>query len=101
MASPLPSPQPSPQLDLTPAETKQVVDLLKSCDKALTDCEAANKSKENVIKGQGEVILAQDKQIADLEKDKNNILKSPVLWFFVGVAVTGVAGIAIGSALHR
>jgi hypothetical protein len=64
---------------------------LQACDTALTDCDTANKSKQAVIDQQSLVLQQQDKVITDYEKANKSILNSPILWFFVGAAVSGVA----------
>lgn len=65
-------------------------DLLRACDSALTACSKALESKNNVIKGQAELLAEQETQINQLKADQSSIIKSPALWFIVGAAVTGI-----------
>lgn len=65
--------------------------LIQACDTALNDCKKANDSKSEVIKGQQELLLTQEKQISDLREADKSIFKSTLLWFFLGILTMGVA----------
>jgi len=89
-------------LDLVPEQikaTRLVIEgedaLLKACDAALNACIEADKSKTEVIDAQQLVIGEQSVRIGELEAEQRSILKSPILWFVVGVAA---ASITIGVA---
>ena len=69
--------------------------LLKACDEALNACIEADKSKTEVIDAQHLVIGEQSARIEALESEQRSILKSPILWFVIGVAA---ASITIGVA---
>lgn len=71
------------------------LEMLRKCDRALVDCDKLLKDKDAKIRVQGEFIDNQGRQIEALEKSNDSILKSPILWFVVGAAATGLAiGIA-------
>lgn len=75
--------------------------LLGACDKAEKDCEKLAKTKDAKIQKQGEIMLAQDKEISELKADRDNILKNPILWAVIGIAIGVAGGVAIGNATHR
>lgn len=70
--------------DMPPSDDE----LLKACDEALSACAKSIESKNAIIETQNQLLQAQDKQIDQLVEDSRSIMKSPLLWFLVGVAAT-------------
>lgn len=79
---------PHPIPSLNPTETKIVIQALKSCDQAVTNAESTIKSQKDVIVKQDELITKDAKTIEELRQPPS-ILKSPILWGIIGVAIGG------------
>jgi hypothetical protein len=76
--------------DLAPQETKDIIDLLRTCDSTLEKCQEAHKDKDKVIVNQDEQITVQRKRIEELEKADSSILNNKTFWFILGSIFTGV-----------
>jgi hypothetical protein len=66
-------------------------DLIRACDRALSDCDKALAASEALNKGQAELLLESRKRIEKLEGEKSSLLNSKVLWFALGAIGMGYA----------
>ena len=85
-----PQPVPSPKIVLSSPDLDAAKALLGACDKALSDCETLLKDKDAIIHKQDELIGAQSKELTSLREDRDSILKSPIFWTVVGIALGGI-----------
>lgn len=74
------------------------MELLSKCDRALSDCDKLLGTKDSKIRTQGEIIQTQDEELVRLRARDQSILRSPILWFAIGAAATGLT---IGIAGRR
>lgn len=77
-------------IDIVPADTKALIDLLQACDTTLEKCKASNADKGVIIEEQGKVIDSSLGRVRDLEKSQDSFWNSKLLWFSVGALFTGV-----------
>lgn len=75
----------------TQTQSDPVVLLLQACDGALVDVQATETIHLQLIQKQSDQIQIQAKEMLELNKEKDSILRSPVLWFALGVIATGAA----------
>lgn len=88
---PTPSASPSERPNIVPPDLQAAKDLLNACDKALSNCEAVIKAKENIIAAQDKIIVQQGKDLDDVKGQRDSILRSPILWGIIGIAIGGIA----------
>lgn len=65
--------------------------VVKACDRALADQDKVIDLKGKLITAQDNIIKAQDTRIVELEKQNNNIFKSPMFYVVIGLVVGGFA----------
>jgi len=77
-------------------ETKELIDLLKSCDKALTSCKANTDAKDYLINTQNKHLDLYKQHTTELEQSNGG---GGMFWFVLGaLAGTLVTGVIIGVA---
>jgi hypothetical protein len=76
--------------NLTPSDTQAVINLLKSCNRALVTCQQSG-AVDAKIAGLSDAALANaNHEIMDLRDEANSLKRNPTLWFVVGLLVAGL-----------
>ena len=83
-----------PELSPVPKSEQQSVkpscdQVLSACDKALNSQRKLNHAQQRLIKTQDDLVITQRERIDQLTKENKSVLRSPWLWFGVGI-ITGV-----------
>lgn len=84
-----------PELNLAPKSEQPLVSapscdqVLSACDKALNSQRKLNHEQQRLIKTQDDLVITQRERIDQLTKENKSVLRSPWLWFGVGI-ITGV-----------
>lgn len=68
-------------------EDPSLEDVVRACDKALTDCKQANTDKQVVINAQDSELKAQQNAIDDLKKDQDSMWHKPVFTITFGAVL--------------
>lgn len=77
------------QLNLSPQETTQLIEMFRACDATVQACTQANSAKARQIDAQNELLLSQNKTIESERASHDGILNSKPFWFVVGALFTG------------
>lgn len=63
-------------------------EIIQACDKALTDCQAANSDKQAVINQQDRIIVDQQHQLDECKQDQSSLWSRPWYTITLGVVAT-------------
>jgi len=87
----------SQEIELTPIETKEVIELYKACHKSGEGCHKLQKKQGVAMLEQKKMMEEQNKRIAELTKDSNSFWSNPIGMFIIGAASGGLAVMLLGK----
>lgn len=79
-----------PLANLAPKDIQDLKELLQACDATVKAGEADLQAQKKVNEVTTQAISVRDEQIKDLQKSQDSLLKSPILWFGVGMLATAL-----------
>ena len=82
---------PSAPVKLVSEETDRIIELLDMCDRALKACAENIKVRNEIIETQGEALVAAEARERALEQRLDGTIYAKVIWFSLGVLLTGAA----------
>ncbi len=78
-------------VSLASDDTAALVELLQACNHTLGTCEQVRVVQDDIIKAQGEALVAGEARERALEKRLNDTIYTKVVWFAAGILLTGAA----------
>jgi hypothetical protein len=74
---------------LSDKETQSLIELFKSCDQVASTCSKTNSEKDAIIAAQQQALNTQNTQLKELQASSHSIIDNKVIWFGLGMLVTG------------